>query len=193
MEKEYTTYSILEDESVNNETSFFRQYNKLKEKHENDTIEDNQLYLVGLDRDDRFKTVIEPITLSKAKTTLTTNKQKVTDNYTVLNYDNWIGEVLSVHEKSFRAQLRHSLGEYSARLVDINKNILNKTNLNGDLKEGMSFYWNFKEISTNKGQIKKVDSLEFLSEIQRPAFEIEEQIKEEMQRLSFLFDGDNDE
>lgn len=191
MEKVKTTYLNWEDETASNALSIFYKYDELKEKHENNAIDDNELYHIELD--DCNKTVFKSITTSEVKTTQTTNRKEVSENYTVLSYQNWIGEVLSVQEKSFKAHLRHTLGEYSERLVDINRNILNKIKLNKELKEGMCFYWSFKEIRTNKGQIKKVDSLDFINEVQRPAFEIEEQIEKEMQKLSFLFDDNNDE
>lgn len=184
-----TSFYIDNVKVADDERSIALAFDQLSNLYDNICIKNDETKY-SFEIDNSSKTIFKEKNSSDKKATTTINPRQITGKYTIVSYQNWEGKILSVQKNSFKAQLVDTRGNYSSRLVDINKNIINDSAQEFDIKEGICFYWNFKEIRTNKGQVKKINSFEIYSNLKKPQFEIEEQIEKEMQKLSFLFEDD---
>ena len=105
---------------------------------------------------------------------------------TVLEYTKWYGEILSIDENK-TIRMRLSNDKYATRVAVIKQSVFVKRIIEmKKLYEGEKFIWCFKTIQSNKGTIKKIDSIDFFPMLNRNA-NVEKKIDETVNKLSCLF------
>ena len=160
--------------------------NKAYIEIENDKIESNK-YIVksGKLENSKYELARE---FDREGTSVFIN-DSVKENYWVIDYQNWEGEVIAINEDTFKAKLKNTNGNSSVRLADIKKSVVDNHDF-GNIKEGSRFNWIFKRIKTNRGQEKNQNKLFWFCEPRKTCKEIEKQVSKEMEKLSFLFSDD---
>lgn len=108
----------------------------------------------------------------------------------VESYRVWEGTVMAVHEETFTARLEEQTGKRKARMVEIEKRLVNKRDWDQFFKAGFEFEWVFQRVNTN-GTIKNRKEIRFTPIPNYLPNEIDELVKREMDTFSYLFEDDD--